>query len=60
MTEISKKLDLKLPKKSVKKQKGFYLEIGVIEFFKEESAALEVSENILLTALVDFYKSNAK
>ena len=60
MTEKSKKLNLNLPVKSVKKQKGFYLEMGVIDFFKEESTKLKVSENVLLTALVDFYKSNAK
>jgi hypothetical protein len=58
-------LGLDLPEKDKKKLKGFYLPIGTIKFIKAEAKRLstkkdKVSENMVLTAIVDFYIKNTQ
>lgn len=54
-------LELELPKKILKKNKGYYLPQDVIDFIKDVSSARTkpkqpVSENDVLVAIVRFYQ----
>ncbi len=58
--------DLKIPERSTKKSKGYYLDMDTINFIKQEAIQLSsvydeyVSENEVLIAIVKFYKENSK
>lgn len=56
LTEIPSQMKLDLPDKVSKKQKGFYIEETIIDFIKNESIRLGVSENVLLVSIVKFYQ----
>jgi hypothetical protein len=61
MTE--EKLVLELPEKVLKKQKGYYIGEDIIDFIKDEAQRLSepfapVSENTVLTAIVNFYRTH--
>ncbi len=54
------KLGLDLPEKPKKKLKGYYLPLSTINFVKAEAKRLStkattISENVVLTAIIDFY-----
>ena len=56
---------LKLREKPYKKSKGYYLKEETIQFIKDEAVRLSsdadyVSENDVLTAIVDFYLARTK
>tara|TARA_R110002096_G_C14661910_1_gene728301 strand:- start:2057 stop:2302 length:246 start_codon:yes stop_codon:yes gene_type:complete len=54
-------LDLDIPKKIAKKNKGYYLpEEEIIDFVKDEAKRLKTSENEVLVAIVRFYQKAQK
>lgn len=51
-------LDLELPKKIAKKNKGYYLPEEIIDFVKDEAKRLDASENDVFTAIVRYYQKS--
>jgi len=51
-------LDLEIPKKVVKKNKGYYLAEDIIQFVKDEAKRLKCSENDVFTAIVVQYQDS--
>ena len=58
MNKGQQALDLKIPKKVVKKQKGFYLAESMIKFIKDEATRLKCSENDVITAIIVQYQDS--
>lgn len=51
-------LDLEIPKKVTKKQKGYYIPVAMIQFIKDEAERLGCSQNDIFTALVVQYQDS--
>lgn len=58
MTKGQAPLDLEIPKKVVKKNKGYYLSEDIIQFIKDEAKRLGCSENDIFTAIVVQYQGS--
>jgi len=54
---IGEQLVLDIPKQSPKKPKGYYLSQDIINFVKNEAEAYKVSENDVLTAIINYYRA---
>jgi len=52
-------LELELPEKVTKKNKGYYISTDIIQYIKDEADRLDVSENDIFTAIVRCYQKMA-
>ena len=52
-------LELEIPEKVAKKKKGYYIPVWIINFIKDESDRLGVSENDIFTAIVRCYQKTS-
>ena len=58
MNKGQQALELEIPKKVQKKNKGYYLAHSIIDFIKDESKRLKCSENDIFTAIVVQYQDS--
>ena len=58
MNKGQQALDLEIPKKVAKKNKGYYLAESIIQFIKDEAKRLNCSENDVITAIVVQYQDS--
>lgn len=58
MAKDKEPLKLIIPKKAVKKTKGYYIAKVDIQFIKDEAKRLKCSENDIVTALVVLYQDS--
>ncbi len=58
MNKGQQALDLEIPKKVQKKNKGYYLGEDIIQFVKNEAKRLKCSENAIFTAIVVQYQDS--
>lgn len=58
MNKGQQALNLEIPKKVLKKNKGYYLDDDIIMFIKGEAKRLKCSENAIFTAIVVQYQDS--
>lgn len=60
MSDSKKKLELELsiPEKVEKRQKGYYFSSELHDFVSEEAKKRQISDNVVLAAMIEFYRDH--